>query len=103
MGERALGRAQLHDAKRESGHRRKGMQLDRGAGRKERCERHGGLRIPLVIPGRPKAEPGIHNQSSGGIGAAVYLHPLEVWIPASSRSLSSGRPLRAGPVGSAPE
>jgi hypothetical protein len=26
-----------------------------------------------------------------------------LWIPGSSRSLSSGRPLRAGPVGSAPE
>jgi hypothetical protein len=33
MGERTLGGAQLHDAKRESGHRRKGMELDRGAGR----------------------------------------------------------------------
>ena len=47
-------------------------------------------------------------------GGSLYAHPAflqefavgvipGLWIPGSSRSLSSGRPLRAGPVGPAPE
>src|SRR5215831_16110006 len=36
-------------------------------------------------------------------GPGIYIHDRWLWIPGSSRSLSSGRPLRAGPVGSAPE
>jgi hypothetical protein len=90
MGERALGRAQLHDAKRESGHRRKGMQLDRGAGRKERCERHGGLRIPLVIPGRPKAEPGIHSHKSSGTDAKNLFAQIVVMDSGLLASLGPG-------------
>jgi hypothetical protein len=35
--------------------------------------------------------------------SGIHIHGRWLWIPGSSRSLSSGRPLRAGPVGSAPE
>jgi hypothetical protein len=35
--------------------------------------------------------------------SGIHIHGRRLWIPGSSWSLSSGRPLRAGPVGSAPE
>ena len=31
----------------------------------------------LVIPGRPKAEPGIHNHQSRGIGAEIFYNGRE--------------------------
>jgi hypothetical protein len=45
-----------------------------------------------VIPGRDE----VASPESIGTGQRI-------WIPGFSRSLSSGWPLRAGPVGSAPE
>ena len=69
-------------------------------------EPHRGGAVTLVIPGRAKgANPKsiitvIQERDERARTAPLRLW---LWIPGSSRSLSSGRPLRAGPVGSAPK
>jgi hypothetical protein len=60
--------------------------------------------ISAVIPDcRECGKSGIHNHHPSRRISARVLRDLWLWIPGSSRSLSSGRQLRAGPVGSAPE
>jgi hypothetical protein len=45
--------------------------------------------LTLVIPGRPKAEPGIHNHEFRGKNAVPIPADLWLWIP--------GSPLRGAP------
>ncbi len=53
----------------------------------------------LVIPGPAKREPGIHIRRAPDKGTERRPSKIVVMDSGQPRSLSSGRPLRAGPVG----